>query len=151
MAGSMNEKGLERRHGQEVFLRLAAYRALHEGALPPSNSDLWREYARLRNAGTGRGPFAPRRRWFFRRYDADRERRLTRPLASIKLEKAFLTDDFSPDKVDARLESWAMITAFGMVDRHPMGEWFLYCMEVRAEDVRQAAQIVECIFALPAP
>jgi hypothetical protein len=152
MAESMSERGLERRHGLEIFLRLAAYRATHRGDLPPINSHLWSEYMRLKaEGGHGDGPFGPRRRWFHRRHDAERERRDARPLAPYKIEKPFLTDDHTPEKVEARLETWPMVSAFGLVDRHPMGEWFIYCIEVLAEDLRQAVQIVECIFAVPCP
>lgn len=155
MAGSMSERGLERRYSQEVFLRVAAYRAAHRGDLPPSNSELWNEYVRLKAEGGHRdGPFGPPRRrwrWIFSRGIAERERRRARPLMPFKLEKPFLTDDYTPERVEARLETWPMVSAFGLVDRHSMGEWFIYCIEVLAEDFRQAAQIVECIFAVPCP
>lgn len=148
---NMPETNPERRHSQEIFLQLAAYRALHHGGLPPLNSELWRECERLKAEGTYVGE--PRRKPFrlfpwWRKQSMRHERRL-RPLETFKIEMPFLTDDYSPESVEARLAAWPMVSAFGMIDRHPTGEWFVYGIEVKAEDARESLHIMECIFALP--
>src|SRR5687768_5295011 len=107
---------------KEIFLRMAAYRATHGGQLPPRNSLLWTEQARIQE----------RRRLGFRLFGrfrpdrADKAWPRGRPLRAFLVERSFLSDDFTEADVEARLEAWPMVTAYRPEGRVFTGEWFTY-------------------------
>lgn len=136
-----------------IILRLAAYRAVHDGREPPPNSLLAREKEFLLDI-----PSQPSR-WHrllqaFRRGGRHRPgiaAPAQRPLLAYLVERAFLTDDFTEADVIRRLEAWPMIGAYRFEGRADTGEWFLFTMQVLAEDARQASMLVDCIFAADPP
>lgn len=132
---------------KEIFLRMAAYRATHGGQLPPRNSLLWSEQARIRE----RRPLRFRLFERLRPESADPAWIRGRPLRAYLVERGFLSDDFNEADVEARLEAWPMVTAYRPEGRVFTGEWFTYTVEVRAESRRQAGRIVDFIFAVPGP
>jgi hypothetical protein len=132
-------------YDMEIFLRMAAYRATHAGGNPPPNSQLWMEHARIWEENHRPGRLA---RLLGRRGGREPEWRDAPPLERFPVVKPFLRDDYTVEQVAARLESWPMITASRMADRDPLGEWFLFVIEVLADSKRKAEYIVDCIFML---
>jgi hypothetical protein len=65
--------------------------------------------------------------------------------------RAFLLDDFTDADVVSRLEAWPMITAYRPEGRCETGEWFAYTIQVKAESLRQARFLVDCIFLMERP
>ncbi|MDB5103746.1 MAG: hypothetical protein JWP91_1435 [Fibrobacteres bacterium] len=131
-----------RNYDMEIFLRLAAYRAIHGGRNPPLNSTLWMEHALLWEESHKPTPLGR----LFGRRPREADWHDARPLDRFPVVKPFLRDDYTVGQVTARLEAWPMIAGSRIVDRDPSGEWFLFIIEVVAESKRKAEQIVECIF-----
>ena len=135
-----------------MFLRLAAYRAVHDGREPPPNSALAREKEYLLDISDRPSTWTRMLRPFrrggrFRPGAAP----ANRPLLAYLVERAFLTDDFSEADVIRRLEAWPMIGAYRYEGRAETGEWFLFTMQVHAENGAQASMLVDCIFAVDPP
>lgn len=136
-----------------MLLRLAAYRAVHDGREPPPNSALAREKEYLLDISDRPSPWDRMLRSFRRggRFRPGRAAPANRPLLAYLVERAFLTDDFSEADVIRRLEAWPMIGAYRFEGRAETGEWFLFTMQVRAENGDQASMLVDCIFAVDPP
>lgn len=136
-----------------ILLRLAAYRAVHDGREPPPNSALAREKEFLLDIADRPSPWGRLLRPFRRggRFRPGTVAPANRPLPAYLVERAFLTDDFTEADVIRRLEAWPMIGAYRFEGRAETGEWFLFTMQVRAENARQASMLVDCIFAVDPP
>jgi hypothetical protein len=141
---SMRERGLEWNRGKEVFLWVAAYRATHAGKNPPLNSELWKENIRVWKQNHPRFSLArllglntPESAYW-----------KTEPLKRFLVDRIFLIDDHSWDEVENRLDAWPMVSGYGPPKRHTTGEWFQYEIEVLADDLDQARQIIDYIFSL---
>ena len=141
---SMRERGLDGNQVKEVFLRVAAYRALHDGRNPPMNSLLWRENLRVWRQNH---PSSSILRWLLP-VVPETDRWKSGPLKHFLVERSFLCDDHCPESVENRLEAWPMVAGFGPPKRAETGEWFQYAIEVMADDMAQAEQTVDYIFSL---
>lgn len=134
---------------RSLILRLASYRATHDGRETPENSALSDEKDRLRGMLPRRFAFLGRllRPWRRRREARDR----VQSLRPYLVERSFLTDDHSEAEVVERLEAWPMVTAYRPEGRVFTGEWFTYTIEVRTESAQRARFLVDCIFAAEKP
>jgi hypothetical protein len=156
---SGDPQGAERRVAdlRGIILRLAAYRATHDGSDPPPNSALARERECLvppRRPAPWRRLLRPLVRPFarpFARRPARPAATSRRPLGAYVVQRAFLTDDFGELEVARRLEAWPMISAYRAEGRVDTGEWFVFTVLVRASSAREARFLVDCIFASGPP